>query len=515
MDADAVPDGIHDASAGPAPHDESRHGEFGVIPCSHGGVFEQVSVMHTREPLRQRRLGWLTNDLEAVVLEEGQTGKTDDLLYVGCTPYFAAYFGGETGEGLTTTAQAAVRLLNRVGIRPALLANERCCGYHMRLSGRTREADRLAELVAAQICTSGAKRVITFCPECLMSLKEALGEHARGVEIVHLSEVMLNHREKLRALAGALEQGASHTSGAPAPSAGTSPSSRVVEPARSNHVTYQDPCRLGRHAGLYDPPRELLELLGHAVEEMAHSRERAICCGNTAWLNCNAATKQFQAARLAEAAGTGAGRLVTACPGCFIHLRCAQEGELAAGAGTAGTQAGAGAGVETGAEAGTGAGAEAEAAAGAGVAAAAEAAEPPAAGAATTKSIRITDIWTLLDRTLHGLPAESAGRDAGGHPGGNAGQDADVNAGGSADGHPGVNAGVNADGHPGGNAGGSADGHPGGNAGGSAGGSADGHAGGTKLDGDNAAATETASARTKTDQSAAATTAAAQDGEAR
>jgi Fe-S oxidoreductase len=277
-----------------------------VIPCSHGGVFEQISRISARPGLRQNRLGWLTPDLQARVLEEGKRGDAEDLLYVGCSPYFSAYFGGEIGQGLQATMQSAVRLLNRAGITPALLANERCCGYHLRLSGRTAEADALERLVCEQISTSGASRVITFCPECLVALREAASRHGGSWDVMHLSRVLQPKLDELaaqRPLSDAAAEDASAT------------------------VTFQDPCRLGRYAGIYDAPRRLMAGVARTeVAEMAHHRERAICCGNTAWLNCNAGTKRLQTARLNEAVATGSRRLVTACPGCFIHLRCAQEG---------------------------------------------------------------------------------------------------------------------------------------------------------------------------------------------
>jgi len=92
-------------------------------------------------------------------------------------------------------------------------------------------------------------------------------------------------------------------------------------------VTFHDPCRLGRHLGIYDPPRELLRAVpGLELVEMKHSREQATCCGGTAWVECGTAVKCLQNERLAEAKATGAERLVTACPKCDIHLRCALSG---------------------------------------------------------------------------------------------------------------------------------------------------------------------------------------------
>jgi Fe-S oxidoreductase len=91
-------------------------------------------------------------------------------------------------------------------------------------------------------------------------------------------------------------------------------------------LTFQDPCRLGRLAGIYDPPRDLLKLLPEAeLKEMERSRENALCCGTSAWMECSSCSKAMQMDRLEEARRTGAQTLVTACPKCQIHLSCAQS----------------------------------------------------------------------------------------------------------------------------------------------------------------------------------------------
>ncbi|MFH1144692.1 MAG: hydrogenase iron-sulfur subunit [Candidatus Eisenbacteria bacterium] len=284
-----------------APATDERAGEGGLTPCSHGGVFREISLIASRPGLRQQRLTWLEEDQPVEVLAEGDRAQGTDLFYVGCSPYFAAYFAGDTGAGLTASLRAAVRLLNRVSIRPALLANERCCGYHLRLAGMSDEAEDLALAVAGQIRASGAKRVITYCPECLVALRDILSRHKVDCTLAHLSQVLGAERQSL--------------------------GRAVDEDAARPRVTYQDPCRLGRYVGVYERPRQLLtEVAGAELLEMAHHGEGAICCGNTGWLNCNAATKRFQTARLEEAAATGTQTLITACPGCYLHLRCAREG---------------------------------------------------------------------------------------------------------------------------------------------------------------------------------------------
>jgi Fe-S oxidoreductase len=89
-------------------------------------------------------------------------------------------------------------------------------------------------------------------------------------------------------------------------------------------VTYQDPCRLGRHVGLYEAPRKVLSAIpGIELIEMEHNREESICCGTSCFTNCDSYSKQVRVARLLEAKGTGAECLITACPKCQTHFRCA------------------------------------------------------------------------------------------------------------------------------------------------------------------------------------------------
>ena len=91
-------------------------------------------------------------------------------------------------------------------------------------------------------------------------------------------------------------------------------------------VTYHDPCRLGGLAGIYEPPRQLLELLPETrLGEMERTRENALCCGTSASMECSSYSKAIQNERLQEAIQTGARTLITACPKCQIHFTCAKS----------------------------------------------------------------------------------------------------------------------------------------------------------------------------------------------
>ena len=96
---------------------------------------------------------------------------------------------------------------------------------------------------------------------------------------------------------------------------------------RFNHrLTFQDPCRLSRFENRADLPRKLMERLNPiSFKEMKDRGLSAICCGNCAWTGCDSYSKALQVKRINQARDTGSDVLVTACPKCQIHLRCAME----------------------------------------------------------------------------------------------------------------------------------------------------------------------------------------------
>lgn len=269
-----------------------EHGHVGA--CTHGdAIFAWMRLM--QDPgLRQDRLGWLTDDLE--VADDGDT-----LYFVGCLPHYDVMFRGQGFEGVRI-AQDAVRLLNRAGIAPRVLNDERCCGHDLLWAGDVEAFRRLAELNAALFAQAGIRRVITSCAECYRTLKMdyplACGTK---VEVLHISQV----------LAQAAADGAIGFRKGALP------------------VAFHDPCRLGRHGGEYDAPRALL-MAAADLREMEHARERALCCGTSVWTQCGQVAKAIQEDRIAEALAVGAEIMVTACPKCQIHFTCAMSGPTAA-----------------------------------------------------------------------------------------------------------------------------------------------------------------------------------------
>jgi heterodisulfide reductase subunit D len=85
-------------------------------------------------------------------------------------------------------------------------------------------------------------------------------------------------------------------------------------------VTYHDSCRLGREAGIFEPPREILKRIpGVELLEMKRNREHSWCCGGGGVVNLVYPKLSIKIAkdRVQEAIETGAEMLITCCPLCY------------------------------------------------------------------------------------------------------------------------------------------------------------------------------------------------------
>ncbi len=267
--------------------------------CSHGGILPTLSNIMTKPGINQNRLNWLP--------EGSKTSKNGEMLYfVGCLPYFDNILTHIDVNNIEI-AQSTVRILNKAGIEPMLLSNERCCGHDASFTGDRETFKKLAKLNVEAIRESHASKVVTACAECYRTIKVDYAElfGNLGFEVQHTSEL----------LAELIDEGKIEFTN-----------------ELKNNVVYHDPCRLGRHMGIYEEPRKVISSIpGLESVEMDRSRENSLCCGVNAWMNCGKTSKQIQMDRLSEAKGTGADLLITACPKCQIHLNCAMGEKLPIG----------------------------------------------------------------------------------------------------------------------------------------------------------------------------------------
>lgn len=259
---------------------------------AHDGALHTWMRIMTAPDLEQNRLDWLTDDLK--VQDSGELA-----FFTGCVPYFDDFFSN-IGVNTIRLSKDSIRLLNFIDIEPVLLGNERCCGHDLLWTGDRENFKALAKLNYEQFKDHGVKQVVTACPECYQVLGTFMPQVIPGfdLEVTLLIDLMEREIDKRGVTFSPMER----------------------------KVTYQDPCRLGRMAGVYEQPRNLLKRIpGLELAEMANSRQSAMCCGNSSWINCDAYSKRIQVERLKEAKDTGADLLVTACPKCLIHTSCAMR----------------------------------------------------------------------------------------------------------------------------------------------------------------------------------------------
>lgn len=98
---------------------------------------------------------------------------------------------------------------------------------------------------------------------------------------------------------------------------------KLVPGRMEKKVTYHDPCYLGRHNGVYEEPRKVLESIpGLELVEMKRNREFSLCCGGGGgrfWTE-TVAEERFSNLRVEEASDTEAKTLVTGCPFCILNF---------------------------------------------------------------------------------------------------------------------------------------------------------------------------------------------------
>jgi len=219
--------------------------------------------------------------------------KAETMLFVGCTTAF--------DNTQWHVAQNTVKILAKCGVDLGMLGkDEICCGSPVARIGDRETFMNLARRNIDSINKSGVKDIVAFCPGCFRALTHDYPEipNAEKLEpqVYHTSQYF----DKL------IRDG-----------------KMKMTRELNMRVTWHDPCHLGRHLGIYDPPRRTLEAIpGIELVEMERIKDQAWCCGGgggarTAFMDF---AQKTALKRLQEAKKTGAQAVVTACPFCEQNL---------------------------------------------------------------------------------------------------------------------------------------------------------------------------------------------------
>jgi heterodisulfide reductase subunit D len=184
---------------------------------------------------------------------------------------------------------AVANLFDAARIDFSLLGDDEwCCGFPLLGAGLGGQLDGLIEHNVNAIKARGARQVVFACPSCYRMWQE---HYPREFEIFHTSEF----------LAGLLKE------------------DRLPLRELDLTVTYHDPCDLGRGAGTFDAPRDIIRSIpGIRFVELPNNRENCSCCGGGGNLEMIDAQLSAKIAgnKMKEVQETGAQTVVTACQQC-------------------------------------------------------------------------------------------------------------------------------------------------------------------------------------------------------
>jgi len=221
-----------------------------------------------------------------------EDSEIDVLFWVGCEGCFH--------DRNREVSRAVVETLHKAGITVGVLGkDEACCGDPARRIGNEYLFQDLARRNIEVLNRFDVRKIVTYCPHCLNTLKNEYPQLGGKFRVMHYTEyfVQLLREKRLR-----------------------------IRRPMEGKITFQDPCYLGRVNGIYKAPREIVHRIpGLELKEMNRSGEKSFCCGGGGgriWMHEHLGSRINQL-RSGEAAETGIDLVGTACPYC---LRMFEDG---------------------------------------------------------------------------------------------------------------------------------------------------------------------------------------------
>ena len=216
------------------------------------------------------------------------------LFWVGCA--------GAYEDRAKKTTKAVAELLAAAGVKFLVLGTgETCTGDSARRAGNEFLFQQLAAQNVETInelfegVETVDRKIIATCPHCFNTIGREYPQLGTNYTVLHHTQ-LLNRLIRDKKLV-------------------------PVAPV-SQDVTYHDPCFLGRHNKVYEPPRELVEASGATLKEMPRHADRGLCCGAGGarmWMEEHIG-KRVNHERVEEALDTGASKIATGCPFCRVMM---------------------------------------------------------------------------------------------------------------------------------------------------------------------------------------------------
>jgi Fe-S oxidoreductase len=190
---------------------------------------------------------------------------------------------------------ALARIFHTLGLDVGIIGrDEKTTADSQRLAGERGLFEMLAEENVATLGKYEFKRMVVTDPHAMNAFRRHYPDFGGTYDVWHYTQLLADHLDTLR---------------------------QHMTRSLNYHVTFHDPCYLGRHHGEYEAPRKLIEALpGVTFTEMWRNRENGYCCGGGGggmWLDgfvVEHQTRRLSEQRILEAVATGADTLVVCCP---------------------------------------------------------------------------------------------------------------------------------------------------------------------------------------------------------
>jgi len=274
------------------------------FPTELGGTFRNLEKAgNPWGANRMDRNAWISEcDFPIKVIDGALPDDVEYLFWVGCA--------GAYEERAKKTTKAVAELLYMAGVSFGVLGSrETCTGDPARRAGNeflyqilSRENIETFNEVYREY--KSKKKVVVTCPHCFTTIGRDYRQQGFELEMVH-------HTQLLNTL---VKEG-------------------KLKPVSKSEkkLTYHDPCYLGRHNQIYQPPRELLESTGVDLLEMPRNQERSFCCGaggGRMWMEEKLGSR-INLNRVDEAIATGAAEIAVGCPFCRVMVSDGVTGRAA------------------------------------------------------------------------------------------------------------------------------------------------------------------------------------------
>jgi glycolate oxidase len=219
--------------------------------------------------------------------------KASTLLYFGCVASYQDI----------NIIPSVLNIMNKASIDYISLGSkEYCCGYISFLLGDEKEFESCINKNISLFKQMGFKEIVTTCAGCYRTFKDLYSKYMKldNIQVYHIVEYL----DKLI----------------------TDHQITFKDGAKKVKVSYHDPCDIGRHMNIYEPPRNVIRALPSVeLVEFPQNRNLAKCCGGGGGLKAYDTEMSLEIAykRIQEANSVGAEVVVSACPACKSNLQVA------------------------------------------------------------------------------------------------------------------------------------------------------------------------------------------------